>query len=207
MSDRRAVIAIIGSAIVLIAAILAIVFVAIIPLPDFEELRPGLVTGRVAIVTDADCVVVADLQLDMQTELSCDHQFPEGLAWSRNGVEVTVFGAGPDPLLITLDPIDGTQLDAVTFDPGRLPPQDRDPSLVRRGRDDGSSIIGPDGTTVLTIEGPDSYTIESVVTDPAESQIVFVDNLGRLGVFEIGTDTVYLVAEDVRSFPAPVWEP
>jgi hypothetical protein len=29
---------------------------------------------------------------------------------------------------------------------------------------------------------------------------------GRLGLFEIGTETVFLVAEDVRGFPSPVWE-
>jgi hypothetical protein len=27
-----------------------------------------------------------------------------------------------------------------------------------------------------------------------------------LGFFEIGTETVYLVAEDVRGFASPVWE-
>lgn len=208
MNDRRAVIAIVGSALALIALVLVIVFVAIIPLPEFEELRPGVVEGRIALVTDADdCVIVADLQTTMLTQLSCDYPFPEGLAWTRDGVEVTVFSGGPEPIRVTLDPTDGTELDAVPLDTGEFPSSPGDPSFVRRGRDDGSSIIGPDGVSVLTLEGPDSYIVEAVATSPDESWIAFVDSLGRLAAFEIGTDTVYLITEDVRNFPTPVWEP
>lgn len=208
MSNRRAVIAIVGSALVLIAAVLVIVFVAIIPLPEFDELRPGLATGRIAFVTDADdCVTVADLQLDMLTELSCEYPFPEGLSWSRDGVHVVVFSGGPEPIQVTLDPVDGSELDAAPLDSGDVAPPEGDPSFVRRGRDEGSSIIGPDSTTVLTLEGPETYVVEAVATNPEETWIAFVDSLGRLAVFEIGTDTVYLVTDEVRGFPTPVWEP
>lgn len=208
MTNRRAIIAIIGSTLLVIALILVIVFVAIIPLPDFEELRPGVVDGRVVFVTQGDdCVVVADLQLHRTTELTCEYPFPEGLRWSRDGVEVTVFGGGPDPLVVTLDPADGTVLDETTVDPSG-PPQERpDPSLVRRGRHDGASIVGPDGTIVLALDGPETYVVETVATNADETAIAFVDSLGRLATFTIGSETVYLVAEDARSFPAPVWEP
>lgn len=207
-SDRRAVVAIVASALVLIAVVLLIVFVAIIPLPDFEELSPGLATGRIAFVTsDADCVVVADLQLDAITELSCEYPFPEGLAWSRSGIELTVFSGGPEPIRVTLDPDTGDELDAESVGAGEFPPPGGDPSFVRRGREEGPTLVGPDGNVVLALDGPESYGIEAVVTDTDETWIVFVDSLGRLAVFEIGTETVYLVTEDVRSFPQPVWEP
>ena len=206
-SDRRAVIAIVGSALAVITAILIIVFVAIVPLPDFEEARPGLASGRIAFVSGQDdCIVVADLQLDSLSELTCEYQFPEGLAWTRRGIEVTVFSGQPEPIIVTLDPEDGTELDAVEAEPGEFPADRRDPSFVQRGREAGKTIVGPDGSTVLIVEGPETYALQTVVTNPDETWIAFVDSLGRLAVFEIGTESVFLVADDVRSFPAPVWE-
>ena len=118
-----------------------------------------------------------------------------------------MFSGEPEPIRVTLDPDDGTELDVSRIEGGEFPTSDRDPSQVRRGRDGGKSIIGPDGSTVLTFEGPETYVVETVATDPGETWIAFVDSLGRLAVFEIGTDTPYLVAEDVRGFPSPVWEP
>lgn len=208
MSDRRAVIAIVGSALLVIALVLVIVFVAIIPIPDFDELRPGVTDGRIAFVTESDdCVMTVDLQLDTTTELTCDYPFPEGLAWSRDGIEVTVFSGGPEPLIITLDPVDGTVLEETSRDPSLPPSPAADPLVLRRGRDDGSSIVGPDGTIVLTLEGPETYVVETAVANHDETWIVFVDSLGRLATFEIGAETVYLIAEGVRSFPTPVWGP
>jgi hypothetical protein len=210
MNRRRLITSLVASAVV-VAAVIVIIVVALIPLPEFSELPEGRFTGSLAFIDEGNCLNVADLEKATLTELRCenDNSYIEYLGWTEKGVEATTFQNRATTKV--LDPVTGEVLETKTGDESYLDPSaNEDPmdGLVTDQPEPGVVVLyDSSGTELLRLEAPEQYYITSAARRPDGHLIAIADSSGRLGVFEVDGPGPYLVADNVRSWPAPVWAP
>ncbi|MGC2241536.1 MAG: hypothetical protein WA726_11950 [Acidimicrobiia bacterium] len=210
MNRRRLITSLVAS-VVVIAAVVVIIILAVIPLPEFANLPEGKLTGSLTFVDEDNCVLVADLGKGTVTELRCEgeNNYIEYLVWTEKGVEETTFQNRATTRV--LDPVSGEVLETNTGDESYLDrSSNEDPmdGLVTDQPESGVIVLlDSSGTELLRLEAPERYYITSAAHQPDGNLIAIADSSGRLGVFEPGGSGPYLVADNVRPWPAPVWAP
>ncbi len=206
MKRGRLVAALVASALV-IGAVVLVITLSVIPLPDFDELPSATLSGSLAFVSDDNCVHLAQLETASVSELRCEPErsWIEHLAWTEDGIEATTFGNVV--VTKTLDPATGEILETVVREAGLPPEPSPTPQWVIVDRPQPGVIVLSDssGDELLRIEAPERYWIEPAAVD--DGAVAFVDSTERLAVFEPHGAGPFLVAENVRSWPPPVWEP
>jgi hypothetical protein len=209
MNQRRLAVAVIGSVLV-VTMVVVIILAAMIPLPAFADLPRGRFDEVLVFVDEDNCIYVADLGPGTITELRCEPEpnWIEHLAWTSNGIEETTYRNGPT--IKVLDPDTGQILETRVGDETSEPPvtdDQFDGMTVDRPEEGKIVIYDETGNTVLSLDAPERYWIQSVTSSSDGELIAFADSAGRLGVFEPGGEGPYLVAEDVRGWPPPAWAP
>jgi len=209
MSRRRLLGAIVAS-VVVIAAVVVIIALSVIPLPEFATLPAGELDGSMSFVDEENCVQIADLSAGSVTKLSCepDQGAIDHLAWTDSGVEITTYFN--QPITKVLDPATGEILETRTGDEATDPSEAERPAdelFVNRPAEGVIVIYDDDDNDLLHLEAPERYWIETAIQSADGRLVGFADSTGRLAVFEPRGARPYLVADDVRSWPPPVWEP
>ncbi|HZD23798.1 MAG TPA: hypothetical protein VE569_10420, partial [Acidimicrobiia bacterium] len=174
--DRRLV-AVIGAGALVIAATLIIVFVAIVPIPDFAMLQPGQQSGYVAFTISDDgespspihIVNLEDLT-SVQADVGPDVEIA---GWDEGNLVLRTFRSADGGVLI--DPATGREVG--TTDPVPFDGLNR----ARVYHDNETLVIEhPDGGTAR-FHAPESYDVgDAVAMGPG--RIVFIDELGRVAV-------------------------
>jgi hypothetical protein len=209
MSRRRLLGAIVAS-VVVIAAVVVIIALSVIPLPEFATLPAGELDESMSFVDEESCVQIADLSTGSVTELSCepDQGAIDHLAWIDSGIEITTYFN--QRITKVLDPETGEILETRTGDKATDPSEAERPAdeLFVNRPDEGVIVIyDEDDNELLRLKAPERYWIETA-TQSADGRLVgFTDSTGRLAVFEPGGASPYLVADEVRPWPPPVWAP
>jgi hypothetical protein len=193
-----------------IALVVVIVLLAVVPLPEFATLPEGKLTGSLVFVDEGNCVVVADLETVTTRELRCESEnnYIEYLDWTEKGVEETTFQNRATTRV--LDPVSGEVLETNILGDSPIGLNDRDPmdAMTTDQPETGVVVLyDSSGTELLRLEAPERYYITSAAHQPDGNLIAIADSSGRLGVFEVDGPRPYLVADNVRSWPAPVWSP
>jgi hypothetical protein len=197
MRDRR-VLAVLGAGVVAVAAILVIVLAGIAPLPEFDALASGAQSGFVAYVPDGDgpprSVNVVDLSTAQTVEVRFGHD-GEAVGWDEDG-NLIVVQWGPTPLVKHVAPSTGEQVGETEDARDFAGPEGRDDVWIDR-RDGRIVLERPDGASA-SFAAPASYEVTSA-SSMGEGRVVFVDELGRVAVCEVGEDvTPVLVADDAQ---------
>lgn len=210
MNRRPLAVAVTGSVLV-VGVVIVIIVAAMIPLPELTDLPEGRFDEAIVFVDEDNCIHVADLRPATTTELRCEPEqnWIEHLAWADDGIEETTFMNGPTTKL--LDPDTGEILETRIGDWTSEPPVTEDQfdgMTVDRPEEAKIVIYDRTGDTLLSLDAPERYWIQSALRSPGEGQLVaFTDSAGRLGVFEPGGGGPYLVAQDLRGWPPPAWSP
>lgn len=209
MSRRRLLGAMVAS-VVVIAAVVVIIALSVIPLPDFATLPAGELDESMSFVDEENCVQIADLSAGSVTELSCepDQAAIDHLAWTNSGIEITTYFN--QPITKVLDPETGEILASRTGDEATDPSEAERPIdevFVNRPDEGVIVIYDEDDKELLRLEAPERYWIETAIQSADGRLVGFADSTGRLAVFETSGAGPYLVADNVRSWPPPVWEP
>lgn len=203
MTSRK-LFASLGSAIVIVA-IVVVIALSLVPFPDFASLDGGHLDGAIAFVDESNCVLAADLARATIAELHCEseHEFIDALAWSSEGIEISAYLN--QPITRVIDPTTGDIIETRSGDVGAPPSVGG--LIVDRDSDGDIVIYDEENEKLLTLSGPDRYWIEVALPDPASDLAAITDSLGRLAVFDRAEGEPFLVAENVRSWPQPVWRP
>ncbi len=207
MKNDPRLLPVLSASVAVIIAVVVIIVLSMIPLPNFPDLAPGQAEGRLVYVDWDNCLRVADLDRATTTELRCegDRDSFDGLDWTDEGIEVVLYQP-MGPILQVIDPETGSVIATE-----ELNDNDFDRRIARSidiwtDREEGKIVMRtPDGTVVFEAEAPSSYWIEYGETGP-DGTWAIVDSEGRLAILEIG-QTPRLVDEDVRSWMSVAWEP
>lgn len=196
MRDRRLV-AILGAGVVAVVTILVIVLLAIEPIPEFAPLEGSGQSGYVAYARDdgedGGSKYVVDLVTgtDVEVRVSADSEL---LGWDPDGnLLVVAWGPGPGRAY-AVDPATGEALGEMTPEIAHEMLPD---SSVRVDHDAGLLVLRriADGQTA-SFSAPGSYEAHNATAMGAD-RVVFVDELGRVAVAEVGDEvTPVLVADD-----------
>ncbi len=199
----------VGGAIAVMVAVVVIIVVASVPLPEFPPLVPGQFNASLAFVTETNCIRVADLTDAKVRELHCvsERDWIDDVFWTEAGIEV---GAGGfQSTIVVLDPETGDVLETRNRDdtyPGDW--SDRDQGLFVDMSSDGKVMIRDGNNQVLvTLEGPETYGIDTLVGASNSQIVALVDSSERLAVFDRDAGQPYLVDINARSYPPPAWKP
>lgn len=202
---RRQVPAIVAS-LAVIGAVIAVIVVAWIPLPEFAPPSPGTMAGSIALVDQDNCIQVTDLGRATTDQIWCEpaRGWIDQIAWSEEGIEMTTYLNQRTTRV--LDPDTGELLETRTGNDVEPPPPVE--SLVV-DRPDSSELVVYDetGDELITLTAPESYWIEVALPSPDGRLVAIADSAGRLAVFARDDQVPVLVAEDVRPWPYPVWRP
>lgn len=193
--DRRLA-AIIGVGVVAVATTLIIVFLAIVPVPEFDAVRPGEQSGYVAYLSgeegDVRSLHIVDLNTTATVEVDIDEQV-EIVGWDDEG-RLVVHNWQHEDRYTVFDPTTGDEVG--TIDPGQSPD-----SLWEQQAfvdQDGDTLVleQPRGTGSASFTAPESYDIHQAVSMD-DDRIVFLDELGRVAVTPLGEDVEpLLIASD-----------
>lgn len=202
MRDRR-VIAVVAAAGVAVVAILVVVLTALQPVPEFESLAGSGETGFVAYVRDEGdrpgTITVVDLGTGASVDVESVRE-PDLAGWDQQG-NLLVREYGPMSMRVhVVDPATGERLRTDTGDVAELL------DLVEMAwsrHEDGRLVIERDNDVrSASFTAPDSYDVPTA-SALGDDRVVFVDELGRVAVAELGEDvTPVLVAEDA----VPWWQ-
>jgi hypothetical protein len=202
---RRQVLAIVIS-LAVIGAVIAVIVVAWIPLPEFAASIPGTMAGSIAFVDQDNCVQVTDLGPATTDQIWCEpgRGWIDQIVWSEEGIEMTTYLNQRTTRV--LDPDTGELLETRTGNDAEPPPPAE--SLVV-DRSDSSELVVYDetGDELITLTAPESYWIEVALPSPDGRLVAIADSTGRLAVFALDDRVPVLVAEDVQPWPYPVWRP
>lgn len=188
-----------------IALVVIVIAVSLVPLPVFEPLPAGTMTGSLAFVDEDNCLNVADLDHATVGDLRCEPEqtWIDVITWTTRGLEITTHGN--QPITRVIDPLTGEVLETRTGADIAEPPVDLIGLSVDRPDEGAITIYDEIGRVLLSLEGPDQYWIDSAI--PHSGLVAITDSQGRLAVFDRDLLDPYLVAEKVRTWPYPVWEP
>ena len=205
MSVGGRVVVSISAAVLLLVAVVVILITALVPLPQFGPLQPSQYEGGIAFVDTDNCIFVARLETAETMELRCEPErgWIDDLQWTDEGLELTTYLNQPTTKVI--DPSDGTVL-ATRIGDQVAPRLDSNKYVVDSPERGTVVLTDASSTELLRLQGPERYWIDSV-SDDGSGLISLVDTHGRLAIFELPGTAPTLVAQGVRSWPAPVWEP
>lgn len=202
---RRQVVAIVAS-LAVIGAVIAVIVVAWIPLPEFAAHGPGTMTGSIAFVDQDNCIQVTDLGRATTDQIWCEpaRGWIDQIVWSEEGIEMTTYLNQRTTRV--LDPETGELLETRTGNEVDPPPPVE--GLVV-DRPDGSELVVYDerGDELIALTAPESYWIEVALPSPDGRLVAMADSTGRLAVFARGDRVPVLVGEHVQTWPYPVWRP
>lgn len=199
----------VGGAIAVIVAVVVIIVIASVPLPEFSSLAPNQFDASLAFVAETNCVRVADLADVDVRELHCvsERDWIDNVVWTEVGIEVGVEGF--QSTIVVLDPATGDVIETRNrdgADPSQWPYEDQD--LFVDVPSDGKVVIRDENNQVLvTLEGPETYGIDTLVGALNSQMVALVDSSERLAVFDRGDGQPYLVDTAVRPYPPPAWQP
>jgi hypothetical protein len=197
MRDRR-LLAVLGAGAIAVVAIVVIVVVGLAPIPEFDELDGSGESGYVAYVPDGEepprSARVVDLSAGQTTDVRFGHD-GEAVGWDDDG-NLVVVQWGPTVRMKHVDPATGEQV-------GEL--EDVDDFRGPEGRDDvwveyldGRVVLQRDDGMSASFDAPESYDVTSA-SSMGEDRVVFVDELGRVAVCDVGEGvTPVLVADDAQ---------
>jgi len=201
--DRR-LIAIVATGGLVVAAILVIVFVAIIPVPEYLALQPGRQSGYVAYqVGDNDQTQSVKI-VDLETLTPISVAVGDGVeivGWHSDG-SLLIHDWRAGDAYMHIDATTGEQIEILDSLPADFSYQ-TEAFVYNEG---GMVVIElPIGTA--TFPAPESYDIGSAVA-LGDDHIVFVDELGRVAVANLGDDAnPLLVASDAVEWSRVVARP
>jgi hypothetical protein len=197
MRDRR-LLAIVGAGVIAVVAIVVIVAVGIEPIPEFDVLAGSGESGYVAYVADAEEPPVAARVVDLaggQTREVPLGQNGEVIGWDDDG-NLIVAQLGPTVRMKHLDPVTGEQVGELEEVDDFRGPEGRDDVWVEHR--DGLVVLERDDGTSASFAAPGSYDVTSA-SSMGDDRVVFVDELGRVAVCDVGEDvTPVLVADDAQ---------
>lgn len=193
MGDRRTI-AIIGSGLVVVAAVLFVVFAAIEPIPDFPPIEAGQETGFVAYVADQEGSEVLVLDLSDLGSVAIDtSRGVELLGFDEEGYLV-MMRFGPQEQVHRYDPATGERVgEPVAMDEDLWNQFPEEPVWV--DQDGNEVVLEMDGGASASFEAPESYRVGSA-TSMDEDRIVFTDELGRLALVHVGQDQQPILLDD-----------
>lgn len=193
--DRRQV-AIIGVGIVAVATTLLIVFLAIVPVPEFESIQPGQQSGHVAYMSDEDdemrSLHIVDLDTTTTVEVNVDQEV-QVVGWDDQG-RLVVHNWRQGDRYTVIDPTTGDEVG--TIEPGQTPDSLWEQQAFADHDDDTIVLDQPRGDGSASFTAPESYDIRQAVS-MGDDRIVFVDELGRVAVTPLGENVEpLLIASD-----------
>jgi hypothetical protein len=196
MRDRR-VLAIVGSAVVAVAAVVVVVLTSLAPTPQFSSLADDPQTGVVAYGrSGAGEVVMVDLASGVSTTSALGRD-SEILGWDENGdLVVASWGPGTERHMV----VDASTGEVANESAG--PPDDEIAQPVAglwsEHRDGQVVILGAGSRVLVSFDAPRAYEITTAASFD-DGRVVFVDSLGRVAVAEATEDVrPVLVAEDAE---------
>lgn len=196
MRDRR-VIAVLAAGAVAVVALLVIVLVGVQPVPDFSPLAGSGETGFVAYAINEDGYRMSARVVDLSTAETIEVDLPangEVAGWDDEGNLVLVQW-GSTVRVKHVDPVTGDQV-GMTERMQEYPGPDREDVWVDRV--DGHVALERADGAVASFEAPSSYDVTSA-SSMGDDRVVFVDELGRVAVCEVGEDvTPVEVADDAE---------
>lgn len=194
--------------IAVIAAVAVIIALALIPLPEFPPAPQDTLHSSIAFVSDDNCVVVADLATGAKTELRCEpeQRWIDEMKWTAQGVEVTAYLNQPTTRI--LDPRTGIVVETLTGDDVLArPPSQVTGLVVDRPEVKTVIIYDENDRKLLELKAPERYWVDPAIPSPDGTMVSIVDTQARLAVFDRSKLVPYLIADEVRSWPAPAWAP
>ncbi len=200
--DRR-LIAVIGAGVVLVTATLIIVFLAIVPVPEFEPLQAGEQSGLVAYIADDEDHPVRIIDLESMSRVSADLSSDVSLVgWHGDGSLIVADWRSPDGQVL-IDPHTGQQVGSVDGET----PESRQTRVFPEHSEGAVVLTHPTSRARVRLVAPDSYDIRDAVAVGGD-RIVFVDELGRVAIIYVGEDEEpKLVAEDAAEWGEVVARP
>lgn len=197
MRERR-LWAILGAGVVAVVAIVVIVAVGIAPIPEFDDLGGSGESGYVAYVPDGEEPPRSARVVDLAAAQTMDVRFGqdgEAVGWDDDG-NLIVVQWGPTVRMKHVDPTTGEQVGELEEVSDFRGPEGRDDVWVEYR--DGRVVLERDDGTSASFTAPESYEVTSA-SSMGEERVVFVDELGRVAVCDIGEDvTPVLVADDAQ---------
>jgi len=194
MREKR-LIAVVGAGVVAVVAILVVVIVGVQPAPEFADLAGSDLTGYVAFAPDegeAQSVRIVDLS----TARSVEANIPQGAetaGWDEDG-NLVVVQWGPNVTVRHLDPTTGEQVSTTKDAEEYLGPGGQGDVWIDHS--DGLVVLERGDGATASFEAPESYDVTSA-SAMGEDHVVFVDEMGRVAVCEVGEDVIPVqVAED-----------
>jgi hypothetical protein len=194
---NRTVLAIVLSVVVVAAALTVVLVFGVIPLPDYPSLVENpdpSIPGTIAFVSEEEpaCLGVVAASGGPVRELRCGSVEVGMLAWTSDGLIVTLDFTAASPRFLLVDPVSGGVVDTVPAgvgDPGSLVIE------TETTRADGAEVFTDDtkGTAtvkvrvpnqetqvVLAAEGPHDYRFDVATWSPDGRWVLVVDSEGRL---------------------------
>jgi hypothetical protein len=202
---RRPVLAIAGS-LAVIGAVIAVIVVAWIPLPEFAPPSPGTMAGSIAVVDEDNCIQIIDLGRATTDQIWCEpaRGWIDQIIWSGEGIEMTTYLNQRTTRV--LDPDTGELLETRTGNDVEPPPP-AESLVVDRSDSSELGVYDELGDELISLTAPENYWIEVALPSPDGRLVAIADSAGRLAVFARDDQVPVLVAEDVRPWPYPVWRP
>jgi hypothetical protein len=197
MRERR-LWAILGAGVVAVVAIVVIVAVGIAPIPEFDDLPGSGESGYVAYVPDGEGPPRSARVVDLAAGQTMDVRFGqdgEAVGWDDDG-NLMVVAWGPTVRVKHVDPTTGEQVGEFDEVSDYRGPEGRDDVWVEYR--DGRVVLERDDGASASFTAPESYEVTSA-SSMGEERVVFVDELGRVAVCDVGEDvTPVLVADDAQ---------
>lgn len=195
MRDRRAV-AIVGSALVAVLAVVVVVLASLEPVPEFSSLADDPQTGVVAYGRSGDgAIVLVDLASGTSTTSSVGPD-ADIVGWDEQGDLVVVSWRSDAERSLVIDASTGEVVRELA-----VPPPAEKVQPVRglwSEHRDGRVVLLADGAVVASFGAPRAYDIPTA-SRVDDGRVVFVDSLGRVAVAEAIEDVrPVLVAEDAE---------
>ncbi|MFP5307950.1 MAG: hypothetical protein ACLGIR_00020 [Actinomycetes bacterium] len=227
--DRRQAIGVGAAGAAVVLGVALVVVIGVIPYPDLvtvSEQPSSPVPGRLAYVQWEDgegaCLWVADGDGSTR-RLRCDEGLGGGVVWSDDGTTVDVAAYGPrEPTVETIDVATGDVVDSRPLDveeergpvafgePGPIE-RERDGATLLVDREDGEPVVqiraAGETTTLLRLDGPNSYRFDDARWSPDGEWVLVVDSLRRALVLPADGDAAPRVWVEDVGWELDWWQP
>jgi len=229
---KRATLAIVLSVTVLAAVLVVILVFGVIPFPEYASLadQPDpAIRGTIAFVQgdDPPCAMTIPAGGGPATEVGCGWEMGgEGLAWTADGLLVTLDFTGNPAQYVLIDPATGEIVERIDTDVNGPEPLFERPDLARfddstlivgsapmltRDRTDNGAVIwisrqGAPRTVLLEVDGPRNYRFRTAIWSPDGNWVLVSDSLDRLLIVRAtGDPTPRILVEDVQPWNRSAW--
>ena len=230
---KRSTLGIIASVVVLAVVLVVVLVFGVIPYPDFASLsaQPDpSIPGTIAFMQgdDPPCAMTIPASGGPAFEVGCGWEMGgDGLAWTVDGMLVTLDFRGPTPDYVVLDPATGAVIERLPADVDSPEPLFERPDLathdgmtvmagssamLSRDRADKGAVIwvSREGdaapTVLLEVDGPRDYRFQWATWSPDGNWVLVSDSLDRLLIVSAtGDPTPRILVEDVQSWSRPSW--